>query len=153
MNYFTYSNSLEKMIKVQNQEQYMTAFRQRIQEKLKAIECRSEIVGDTIHFKRIVKNTTNSGMNKVEAMKIMREGSISIEKINSGKIKIVWKVKLDAILVLSILIGIVIAVIAGFASSRLIISMAIGVLFSIITYFSGCSVIKSKIDELVETSV
>jgi hypothetical protein len=100
-----------------------------------------------------VNNTTNSGKNKVEAMKILREGSISLEKINSGKIKIVWKVKLDAILVLSILIGIVIAVIAGFASSRLIISMAIGVLFSIITYFAGCSVIKSKIDELVETSV
>jgi hypothetical protein len=153
MNYLTYTNSLEKMIKVQNQEQYMAVFRQRIQEKLKAIECRPEIVGETILFKRIVRNTTHSGMNKVEAMKILREGSIRIGKPDSGKIKIYWKVKLDAILFLSILTGMVIAVIAGFASSKLIISIAIGVLFSIITYFAGCSVIKSKIDGLVETSV
>jgi hypothetical protein len=153
MNYLFYTNSLKKMIKDQNQDQYIAVFRKRIQEKLKAIECRSEIEGDTIHFKRIVRNTTHSGMNKVEAMKILREGAIGIERMNSGKIKIYWKVKLDAILFLSILTGIVIAVIAGFASSKLIISMAIGVLFSIITYFAGCSVIKSKIDELVESSV
>ena len=153
MNYLTYTNSLEKRVKVQNQDQYMAVFIQRIQEKLKAMECRPEIVGDTIHFKRIVRNTTHSGMNKVEAMKILREGSVRIERMNSGKIKIYWKVKLDAVLFLSVLTGIVITVIAGFAGSKLIISLAVGVLFSIIAYFAGCTLIKSRIDELVETSV
>lgn len=152
MSLLKYSNIEEKTIQV-NSDLYIDSFKKKIQETLKNFEAQSEIQNDTIKFKRIVRNTTHSGQNKIEAMKILREGLIGIERIDSKKIRIFWEVKLDSLLFLSISIGLVIGLIAGFASSMIIISMIIGLLFSIIIYFIGCSIVKSKIDEIVATSI
>jgi len=127
--------------------------RKKIQGKLRLFEAQSEIQNDTIKFKRIVRNTTHSGQNKIEAMKILREGLIRIEKIDSKRIRIFWEVQLDSLLFLAILIGLVIGLIAGFASSMILISMVIGLGSSTIVYFIGCSLIKSEIDEIVGTSI
>ncbi|WP_167618468.1 hypothetical protein [Maribellus sediminis] len=86
-------------------------------------------------------------------MKLVREGFIRIEKNDSTKIRIFWEVKLDALVFLSISIGLVIGFIAGFVSSMLLIPLIIGLLFSAITYFIGCSIVKSKIDKIVATAV
>ena len=86
-------------------------------------------------------------------MKILREGLIRIEKIDSKRIRIFWEVQLDSLLFLAILIGLVIGLIAGFASSMILISMVIGLGSSTIVYFIGCSLIKSEIDEIVGTSI
>lgn len=152
MNLLKYSNTIEKKIHG-NSDLYLNSLMKKIQLKLRNIEARSEITNDTILFKRIVRSTTHSGENKREAMKILRDGQIRIRKINSNKIEIFWEVELDTLLFLSMVIGLVIGLIAGFASSMIIISMIIGSLFSIIAYFIGCSIIKSKIDEIVETSI
>ena len=152
MSLLKYSNTEEKTIHV-NSDLYIDSFKKKIQETLRSFEAQSEIQNDTIKFKRIVRNTTNSGLNKIEAMKILREGLIRIERIDSKKIRIFWEVKLDSLLFLSISTGLVIGLIAGFASSMIIISMIIGLLFSTIIYFIGCSIVKSKIDEIVATSI
>jgi hypothetical protein len=151
MSLLKYSNTEEKTIHV-NSDLYIDSFKKKIQGTLRNFEAQSEIQNDTIKFKRIVRNTTHSGQNKIEAMKILREGLIRIERIDSKKIRIFWEVKLDSLLFLSISIGLVIGLIAGFASSMIIISMIIGLLFSTITYFIGCAIVKSKIDEIVEAS-
>nr|WP_321358067.1 hypothetical protein [uncultured Draconibacterium sp.] len=152
MSLLKYSNTEEKTIHVDS-DLYIDSFKKKIQETLRNFEAQSEIQNDTIKFKRIVRNTTHSGQNKIEAMKIVREGLIRIERIDSTKIRIFWEAKLDSLLFLSISIGLVIGLIAGFASSMIIISIIIGLLFSTITYFIGCSIVKSKVDEIVATSI
>jgi hypothetical protein len=152
MSLLKYSNTEEKTIHV-NSDLFIDSFKKKIQGKLRLFEAQSEIQNDTIKFKRIVRNTTHSGQNKIEAMKILREGLIRIEKIDSKRIRIFWEVQLDSLVFLSILIGLVIGLIAGFASSMILISMVIGLGSSTIAYFIGCSLIKSEIDEIVGTSI
>ena len=152
MKLLKYSNTTEKTIQV-SLDLYIDSFKKKIQEALRNFEAQSEIQNDTIKFKRIVRATTHSGQNKIEAMKIVREGLIRIERIDSKKIRISWEVKLNSLLFLSISIGLLIGLVAGFASSMIIISIIIGLLFSTIMYFIGCSIVKSKIDEIVATSI
>ena len=152
MKLLKYSNTEEKTIHI-NTDLYIDSFKKKIQETLRNFEAQSEIQNDTIKFKRIVRNTTDSGENKREALKFLREGFIRIERVDSKKIRIFWEVKLDSLLFLSISIGLVICLIAVFASSMIIISMIIGLLFSTVMYFIGCSIVKSKIDEIVATSI
>ncbi|MDX8338276.1 hypothetical protein SLH46_03705 [Draconibacterium sp. IB214405] len=151
MSLLKYSNTEEKTIHV-NSDVYIDSFKKKIQETLRDFEAQSEIENDTIKFKRIVRSTTHSGQNKIEAMKLVREGLIRIERIDSTKIRIFWEVKLDAVLFLSVSIGLLIGLIAGFAGSMILISTIIGLLFSAIMYFVGCSIVKSKINELITSS-
>ena len=120
MRLLKYSNTEEKTIHV-NSDLYIESFKKKIQETLSNFEAQSEIQNETIKFKRIVRNTTHSGQNKIEAMRILREGLIKIERIDSKKIRIFWEVNWDSLLFLSIAIGLVIGLIAGFASSMIII--------------------------------
>ena len=152
MKLLLYSNTIEKRVQG-NADLYIESFIKKIQEKLKELEAKSEVKNDTIKFKRIVRNTTDSGENKREALKILREGFVRIEKNGSHKIQIFWEVKLDTLLFLSIMVGLIIALIVGFTGSGIVLSIITGLLFSIIVYFIGCSVIKIKIDRIVETSV
>ncbi|KJF42932.1 hypothetical protein [Draconibacterium sediminis] len=150
MSFLKYSNTAEKTIHV-NLDLYIDSFKNKIQERLRNFEAQSEIQNDTITFKRMVRNTTHSGQNKIEAMKLVREGLIRIERVDTTKIRIVWEVKLDALLFLSISVGLVIGLLALFASSMILISMLIELLFSSIMYFIGCSIVKSQIDKIVAT--
>lgn len=152
MKLLKYSNVWEKKING-NSDLYIVAFTKRLQEKLKNIEAKSEIQNDTIAFKRVVRNTTHSGINKIEALKILREGFVRIEKVDSNKVQIFLEVKLDVILFLSFLIGLFIGLITAFAGSSFSLSIIIGLLFSIVTYLIGCSIIQRKIDEIVSSSM
>jgi len=155
-----YSNSTEKTIHV-NSDIYIDTFKKKIQEKLRDFEAQTEIQNDTIKFRRSVRYSTYTGINKREAMKILREGKIRIEKIDSKRIRISWEVHLDGLLFLCLLIGFVIGLMVVFASLMSGTSLILGILFAIIIamlfsisiYFIGCSIIKSQIDELVETSI
>lgn len=150
MSLLKYSNATEKTIH-EDSDLYIDSFRNKIQERLRNFEAQSEIQNDTITFKRMVRNMTRSGQNKIEAMKLVREGLIRIERVDTTKIRIFWEVKLDALLFLSISVGLVIGLLALFASSMILISMLIGLLFSSIMYFIGCSIVKSQIDKIVNT--
>lgn len=152
MSLLKYSKSIEKTIHG-NSDLYIDSFMKKIQGTLRTFETQSEIQNDTIKFKRIVRILALSGQNKIEGMKLVREGLIRIERINSKRIRIFWEVKLDTVLFISFLIGLVIGLISGLASSLIIFSMIIAFLFSTITYFIGCSIVNSKIDEIVEASI
>lgn len=152
MKLLKYSNVWEKKING-NSDLYIVAFTKRLQEKLKNIEAKSEIQNGTIAFKRVVRNTTHLGINKIEALKILREGFVRIEKVDSNKVQIFLEVKLDVILFLSFLIGLFIGLITAFAGSSFSLSIIIGLLFSIVTYLIGCSIIQRKIDEIVSSSM
>ncbi len=152
MKLLKYSNTKEKTASG-NSDLYIDSFQKKIIGRLKNIEATSEIQGNTVLFKRIVRNTTHSGKNKMEALKILREGIIKIEKIDSKHLKIYWEVNLDTIIFLSFLIGLFIGLMVQFAGSIILISLISGLLFFIISYFIGCSIIKAKIDRIVEESI
>ncbi|WP_297099503.1 hypothetical protein [uncultured Draconibacterium sp.] len=151
MSLLKYSSTEERSIQV-NPDVYIDSFKKIIQEALRNFDAQSEIENDTITFKRIVRITTHSGRNKIEAMKLVREGLIRIERVGTKKIRIFWEVKLDALVFLSISIGLLFGLIALLASSMILISTIIGLLFSAIMYFIGCSIVKSKIDGILATS-
>jgi hypothetical protein len=155
-----YSNSVEKTLHI-NSDLFIDSFKKKIQGKLSDFEAQSVIENDTIRFRRVVKYLILGGMNRSEAMKILREGKIRIEKIDSKRIRISWEVHLDGLLFLSISIGLLIGILVVFAGSLSGISLIYGMLFAIIIamlfsvsiYFIGCSVIKSQIDKIVEASI
>ena len=152
MKLLRYSNTIEKAVQG-NTDPYIESFKKKIQEKLKELEAKSQVRIDTIEFERIVRNTTHSGKNKTEALKILREGFIRIEKKGVHKIQIFWEVKLDTLLFLSIMAGLVIGLVVGLSGSKIVLSIISGLLFSILAYSIGYAVIKMKIDKIVETSV
>ena len=152
MKLLKYSNTIEKKIHG-NSDLYIKSFIKKVQGKLRELEAKSVLNNDTIQFERIVRNTTHSGQNKIEALKILREGFVRIEKNGSHKIKIFWEVKLDTLLFLSVMVGLIIGLVTGFAGSGIALSIITGLLFSIIAYFIGYSVVKIRIDQIVETSM
>lgn len=152
MKLLLYSNTIEKKVQG-NADLYIESFMKKIQGKLNELEAKSEVKIDTIEFKRIVRNTTHSGKNKIEALKILREGFVRIEKNGSYKIQIFWEVKLETLLFLSIMVGLIIGLLVGLTDSGIVLSIITGLLFSLIKYFIGYLVIKMKIDRIVETSV
>jgi len=152
MELLKYSCIYEKKING-NPDLYIESFKKKIQSQLRIIEARSEILNNTIIFKRIVRNTTHSGMNKIEAMKILREGLIQIEKVAPNKIKISWEIKLDSLLFVTILVGLAVGLIARFSDSTIAISIVYGLIFSVAVYFVGYTFIKTKIDRIIESSI
>lgn len=139
MKLLKYSNAIEKKIHG-NSDKYIKSFMKKVQEKLQELDAKSELNNGTIQFERIVRNTTHSGQNKIEALKILREGFVRIEENGAHKIQILWEVKLDTLLFLSIMVGLIVGLIVGFTDSGIVLSIITGLLFSIITYFVGYSV-------------
>ena len=153
MRLLKYSNTREIKINIKS-DLYIDFFKKNIQGRLKIIEAKSEIQNDIIIFRRIVRNTTNSGLNHRESWKILREGLIRIKKIDSDRIRIYWEVKLDILIFLSILIGLSLGLIGGFASSIVIFwKIIIGLTITIIAYIVGFLKIKTEIDGIIETSI
>jgi len=152
-----YSNTIEKKIHG-NSDLYIDSLMKKIQGKLRNIEIRSEIINDTIIFKRTVRIASDCGDTKADTLKILREGQFRIKKTNSNNIEIFWEVELDTLLFLSITIGLVLGLILGFfigfggfmlISSIIIIGLAI----STIAYLFGLNFILTTIDEIIETSI
>lgn len=141
-------------IKIQrNSDSYIETFMKKIQSRLRDIEIKTEVKHDTIEFVRTVRTTTHSGENKLDAMNIFREGSVRIEKADSNRVQIFWEIKLDTLLFLCTVIGIVTGLISGLTGCPFMLSILIGLLGSIIGYAIGYSIVKIKIDLIVESSL
>ena len=147
-----YSETYEIKMGV-NPDLYIDSFKKKVQEQLRIIEARTEVRKDTMLFKRIVRNTTHSGMNKVEAMKILREGSIQIEKHGTNRIKIIWEIKTDSLIFMSVVSGLVGGLVFGFAGSTMILSIVFGLVSSVILFFVGYAWIGAEIDRIMESSI
>lgn len=148
MNLLTYTNSIELKIK-DHSGRFIESFLKSVQENLRSKKFRTAIENDSISFKRIIHY--NEG--KRDGLKILREGAIKLEKVDSMKVRIEWEVKLDTILLLSVFVGLIVGLITGLVSSMIVAAIISGLLFSIIGYFIGCSFIEEQISEIVKTIV
>ncbi|MDX9697390.1 MAG: hypothetical protein RBT49_16490 [Bacteroidales bacterium] len=130
----SYSETYEVKINV-NPDLYIDSFRKRVQEQLRIIEARSEIHNNnTILFKGIVRYIALSGKR---TLRILREGSIRIEKHGSNRIKIIWEIKTDSLLFMSVVSGLVAGLMFGFAGSTIILSIIFGLVSFSIVFFVG----------------
>jgi len=143
-----YSNSME--VKIQgNYDHFVESFLSKVQEKLRDFETKSDVINGTIEFKRI----TNSLPNRREALKILREGFIRVERIGADRIQIFWEIKLDNTLFLAFMTGLVLGLLTVFAGSTIVFAGLVALLFTIIAYFIAYSIVRIKIDGIVESSV
>ena len=152
MKLLKYSNTKEIEIKIEP-DLYIDFVKKSIQGRLRIIDSKSEIQNNILLFKRVVRNTTHYGENQREAWKILREGLIRIEKIGSNRIRIYWEVKLDILIFLSILIGLLLGLIGFVSSIGIFWNIIIGFTIIIITYIVGFLIVKTEIDGIIETSI
>lgn len=146
-----YSNNI---ILIENdKELFINHFKNKVQLKLKMIECRTEEEGNFIKFQRIVRYFPSSGQGKSETLKLLREGSIEIERMDSGEIKIKWEVKLETLLFISVWAGILVGFGFGFVNSSILIFFISGISFSLIPFLVGYFLIRNQIDEIIFTSM
>jgi hypothetical protein len=125
------------------------SFLRKVQERLCDFEAKSDVINGTIEFKRI----TNSLPNKRDALKILREGFIRVERIGADRIQIFWEIKLDNTLFLSFMTGLVMGLFTVFTGSTIVFAGIVTLLFTIMAYFITYSIVRIKIDGIVESSV
>jgi len=147
-----YSNSLELMLE-KDLELFIDSFKTKVQHRLKTLECRTELQGDSITSNRLVRYFPSSGQGKNEILKLLREGSIEIRKIGPDKIEIKWAIKLEASIFISACIGFVAGLGFGFIYSSIPILIMAGISFFLIAYFIGYIIIRNQIDDIVFTSM
>lgn len=147
-----YSNSIV-LLNEKDTELFIGSFKTKVQSKLKTIECRTEIQRNIIKFDRVVRYLPSSGQGKNEVLKLLREGSIEIEKMDSGEIKIEWEVKLETLLFISIWAGLLAGLGFGFVHSSLLIFIIVGIFFFLIPYYIGYFLIRNQIDNIIFTSM
>jgi hypothetical protein len=149
MNILKYSKTTEKKIH-RNPEVYMDLLRKKIQENLRKRKIGSEIVGDTIVFKRTIEVYDRS-----YALKSLRNGQIRIRKIGFDQIELFWEVELDGLLLLSVTIGTVLGIILGlFAETQVLMilsALIIGLFISTVAYLFGLNSILTSMDEILDT--
>jgi len=148
----SYSNTIAKRIK-RNPDSFIESFKMNVLAQLKALECRTEIQENIIHFERIVRYFPMSGGGNPNLLKLLRDGSIKIEKLDIQRIRITWVVKLDALLFISIIIGIVLGFFFGFASMSFPIFLVIAIFSPSIPYCAGYFLLKEEIDEIIYSSL
>lgn len=150
MNLLKYSKTIEKKIH-RNPEVYMDLLRKKIQENLRNRKIGSEIVGDTIVFKRIIEFYDRS-----YALKALRNGQIRIRKIGFDRIELFWEVELDRLLFLSLTIGTVLGIILGLLAETQILmvlsALIIGLFISTVAYLFGLNTVLTSMDEILETN-
>lgn len=146
-------SSLEKEIKVEIQESYGVDSKKifsKLESILRGLDLKSSIESDKIKFKKVYKSTTDLGENKDEAMKILRSGEIKLSHYSSNKILIAYKVNLDALKFMSVLMGILIVVFMRLmGESNFLISIFAGLIILIVVYSFGYLYTESKMNNLI----
>lgn len=146
-----YSNSI--LLIEKNPEFQTDSFKTKILAKLKAIECRTEMQENVIHFRRIVKILPRTEPGKTDVFKLLKEGNIEINEVDNHKIIISWTIKLDTLLFFSVVVGLIIGLFIGFANSSFLIFAVIGIFSPSIPFCIGYFLIKNQIDEIIFNSL
>lgn len=149
---FIYTNSVERTVG-KDIEFYIDSFKSVVTNRLQNHDCRIENQGNIIYFERIVRYLPSSGPGKSEVLKLLREGNIVIEKSGDQRIRIAWAVKLDTLLFISIIFGIVTGFFFCFATSSFSIFLVIAIFSPTIPYCVGYFLIKDEIDEIIYSSL
>jgi len=132
-----------------NSDHFVESFLRKVQEKLWDFETKSDAKNGTMEFKRI----QNSIINRRDGLKILREGFVRVDRNESNRINIFWEINLDNALFLSFMIGLVFGIIAAYAGSTVVFACITGLLFTGAAYFIAYSIIRIKIDGIIETSI
>lgn len=111
----------------------------------------TEIQSNKIYFKNIRKCSTDLGENKINAIKLLREGEIYFTSISSSEINILLKVNLEYLIFMSVLFGVVIGFIVWFYfGCSLDLALLLLILLSVLVYVIGRFVIKEKMKSLID---
>ena len=143
-----YSNVIETLIK-KDPNSFIESFKMNVSSQLKALECRTEIQDNIIHFERIIRYFPMSGKGDPNLLKLLRVGSIEIEKLDIQRLRITWVVKLDVLLFISIMVGLTNGLFIGFTNSSFLIFAVIGIFLPSIPYCIGYFLLKEEIDGII----
>lgn len=146
-------SSLEKEIKVEIQESYGVDSKKifsKLESILRGLDLKSSIESDKIKFKKVYKSTTDAKENKNEAMKVLRRGEINLSHYPNNKIMIAYKVNLDALKTMSVLMGILIGFFMRLmVESNFLISIFAGLITLAAVYSFGFLNAESKMNNLI----
>gem|GEM_PF-678313 len=119
---------------------------------LNQMDASTEVDGNTIRFKRLLRRYIPTGENRMKSIKILREGKIQLIKLDESKIKLEWEVKLDSLAFISIMFGVLIGIMLNFAlHANPVTVVFFVVLFLISTFVVGRHLIIVQMEDLIET--
>jgi len=132
----------------------INTIKSKIESRLNSMKTRTCVSGNMIEFKTIsILSVTGYIETNPILFRIYKEGSIIINK-QKEELKIIWTVKLDSLYFLALCCSIVAATaISLYANTELIISVSIGILFFLMFVFIGIVLIKSQLDDLINSCV
>lgn len=147
MSILKHTHSIE-IKNVKDSSSCVRLFFSNIQNDLQTEGYSTEFCNNTLIFKRLVRNTTHSGMNKVEALKVFREGLFRIEIKAPDIIEIYCEVSLEHLLFFSCLTGLIIGCIV-MVNSNIVIAFFIAILIALLNLSIGRYLIQSNIDNII----
>jgi hypothetical protein len=138
--------------KIENESDFMlitSQIRDNIEKNLKSIGARVIADENRIEFKRIIKNTTHTGNNYTNAMKIFREGEFIIENVDENFIGLRYSVNSEFLIFQSIGFGILI----GLFVFSIPVSIYLGLSISLLIFIIGYLWIKYRVHIIVKNSL
>jgi len=120
---------------------------------LNQLDACTEVEGNTIRFKCLLRNYTPTSENRVKSIKFLREGEIRLIQTDGNKIKLEWEVKLDSIGFLAMLIGMTISFFSYFSLHiELIKAVITGLVICSSIFLVGRYFIIAQMEELIGRS-
>ena len=117
---------------------------------LNNISCRTSLDSERIKFRKIYKSTTHRSENTTAGSQIIRQGEIKLTLLNDDKIKISYFVRLNHIIFMSLIFGLIAGLVQWyFNNTELIISLMIGLIIAFVIFIIGYFYIWFKMNELV----
>lgn len=120
---------------------------------LNQLDACTEVEGNTIRFKCLLRNYTSTGENRVKSIKFLREGEIRLIQTDINKIKLEWEVKLDSIGFLAILIGLIVGSFSNYSLHiELIKAVIAGLVICSSIFLVGRYFIIAQMEDLIKLS-
>lgn len=130
----------------------INTIKSKMESRLNSMKARTYVSGNVIEFKTIsILSISGYIETNLILFRIYKEGNISIDKQKEG-LKISWTVKLDSLYFLALCCSVVLGTIA-IISTELVISVSIVIMFFLMFVFIGIMLIKSQLDDLIDSSV
>lgn len=107
-----------------------------------------------IKFKRVYKSTTHRSENITSGSMILREGKIRIEEISEKKMKILYNVRLDYIIFISLIFGLFSGIaLTFFGDIKIVTSIIIGLLISSFIFMVEYFILRFRMTELIKICI
>ena len=132
----------------------ISTIKSKMETRLNSMKARTYVSDNVITFSTLNFYVPSGSLrDRNDSLRIIKEGKIDINK-ESHSLSISWTVKLDSLYFLALCCSIVAATfISLYANTELIISVSIGILFFLMFVFIGIVLIKSQLDDLINSCV